>query len=107
MSPQTSFLGVEPEQTSFLPPASAPSTRQRIEALARLKDAKRNHALPVDDAPLFDPQVDIEEAIAKAKNLAQRRDVELWSGSRLVKSRPAKAVTHEIHEGCMVPKSAK
>jgi hypothetical protein len=48
-----------------------------------------------------------EEAIAKAKNLAQRRDVELWSGSRLVKSMPAKAVTHEIHEGCMVPKSAK
>ena len=29
--------------------------------------AKRNHALPVDVPPLFDPQVDIEDAIAKAK----------------------------------------
>jgi hypothetical protein len=29
--------------------------------------AKRNHALPVDDSPLFDPQVEIEDAIVKAK----------------------------------------
>jgi hypothetical protein len=42
-------------------------SQQRIEALARLKDAKRNNALPVDVPPLFDRQVDIEAAIAKAK----------------------------------------
>jgi hypothetical protein len=36
--------------------------------MARLKDAKRNHALPTDDAPpLYDRQVDIEDAIAIAK----------------------------------------
>jgi hypothetical protein len=37
-----------------------------------------------------------EEAITKAKVLVQRHAVELWDGPRLV----------EIHEGCMVPKSA-
>ena len=41
--------------------------QQRIEALARLKDAKRNNRLPSDAAPLYDPQVDIEAAIARAK----------------------------------------
>jgi len=64
-----------------------------------------------DDGHLtgFEPLVcaNDEEAIAKAKNLAQRHRVELWSGSRLVKSMPGRAVTHEIHEGSMVPKSAK
>jgi hypothetical protein len=48
-------------------------------------------------------------AIAKAKIVSQRHGVELWSGPRLVTSipkQPAKAVTHEIHEGCMVPKPA-
>ena len=65
---QVSFLtGVEPEQQSFLPPTPAPTTRQRIEAMAKLKDMARNRALPVDVPPLFDPQVDIEHAIAKAK----------------------------------------
>jgi hypothetical protein len=50
-----------------------------------------------------------EEAITKAKVLVQRHAVELWDGPRLVSSipkQPARAVTHEIHEGCMVPKSA-
>jgi hypothetical protein len=50
-----------------------------------------------------------EEAITKAKVLAQRHAVELWDGPRLVSSMPkqrARAVTHEIHEGCMVPKPA-
>ena len=48
-----------------------------------------------------------EEAIAKARNLAQRHGVELWSGPRMVSSMPAGAVTHEIREGCLVPKPAK
>jgi hypothetical protein len=51
-----------------------------------------------------------EEAITKAKILAHRHGVELWCGPRLVSSIPkqrARAVTHEIHEGCMVPKPAK
>jgi hypothetical protein len=50
-----------------------------------------------------------EEAITKAKIFAQRQAVELWDGPRLVKSipkQPVRAVTHEIHEGCMVPKPA-
>jgi len=50
-----------------------------------------------------------EEAITKAKILAQRQAVELWDGPRLVKSipkQPARAVTHEIHQGRMVPKAA-
>ena len=51
-----------------------------------------------------------EEAITKAKILARdRQGVELWCGLRLVRSIPgqrARAVTHEIHEGCMVPKPA-
>ena len=65
---QVSFLtGVEPEQTSFLAPAPAQSTRHRIAEMARLKDMARNRALPVDVPPLFNPQVDIEDAIAKAK----------------------------------------
>ena len=66
---QTSFLGdVEPEQQSLLPASlPPPSTRERIAEMARLKDAKRNNALPSDAAPLYDPQVDIEAAIAKAK----------------------------------------
>jgi hypothetical protein len=51
-----------------------------------------------------------EQAIATAKNLAYRHGVELWCGPRMVSSipkPPAKAVTHEIHKGCMVPKAAK
>jgi hypothetical protein len=50
-----------------------------------------------------------EDAITKAKILSQRHGVELWSGPRLVISipkQPAKAVTHEINKGCMVPKPA-
>ena len=50
-----------------------------------------------------------EEAIKKARILSQRHGVELWSGPRLVSSIPklsARAVTHEIIEGRMVPKPA-
>jgi hypothetical protein len=50
-----------------------------------------------------------EEAITKGKILAQRHGVELWIGSRLIASipkQPARAVTHEIHKGRMVPKPA-
>jgi hypothetical protein len=51
-----------------------------------------------------------EEAIAKATIFAQHHGVELWCGPRRVMAmpkQPAKAVTHEIREGCMVPKPAK
>jgi hypothetical protein len=59
----------------------------------------------------FEPLVcaNDEEAITKAKILAQRHRVELWSGSRLIGSvpkQPAKVVTHEIHQGRMSPKLA-
>jgi hypothetical protein len=50
------------------------------------------------------------EAIEKAKRLAGQYPVELWSGPMLVSSlpkQPARAVTHEIHEACMVSKPAK
>jgi hypothetical protein len=51
---------------------------------------------------------DDEEAIARAEVLSQRQRIELWSGPRMVISMPkqARAVTHEIHEGRMVPKPA-
>jgi hypothetical protein len=52
---------------------------------------------------------DDREAIGKAKRLAGQYPVELWCGPRLVSSIPkqrARAVTHEIHEGCMVRKPA-
>jgi len=57
----------------------------------------------------FEPLISAndEEAVAKAKDLAQRHGVELWSGPRMVSSMPARAVTHEVREGCMVPKPAK
>ena len=43
-------------------------TRQRIEALARLKDMARNNALPPDAAPpVFDRQTDIEDMIASKR----------------------------------------
>jgi hypothetical protein len=58
----------------------------------------------------YDPLIcaDDQEAITKAKILAQRHGVELWSGPRLVSSIPKQptAVTHEIHQGRMVPKRA-
>jgi hypothetical protein len=50
-----------------------------------------------------------EEAITKAKILAQRHRVELWCGPRLISSipkQPARVVTHEIHQGRMFPKLA-
>lgn len=61
----------------------------------------------------FEPLVcaNDDEAIEKAKRLADIHGVELWSGDRLVK-RPdvtgkpggGKAVTHEIIDGRMIPK---
>lgn len=53
---------------------------------------------------------DDSEALEKAKRLAGKYPVELWSGPTLISSlptQPAGAVTHEIHESCMVPKPAK
>ena len=50
-----------------------------------------------------------EEAITRAKILAQRHGVELWCGPMLISSipkQPARAVTYEVHEGRMVPKPA-
>jgi len=59
----------------------------------------------------YEPLVcaDDAEAIKKARVLAQRHGVELWSGPRLVSSIPkqsARAVTYEVIEGRMVPESA-
>jgi hypothetical protein len=47
-----------------------------------------------------------EEAITKVAVLSKRHRMELWSGCRLVTSiaKQPTAVTHEIHEGCLVPK---
>jgi hypothetical protein len=59
----------------------------------------------------YEPMIcaDEGEAIEKAKRLAGQYPIELWSGPMLVSSlpkQPARAVTHEIREGCMVPKPA-
>jgi hypothetical protein len=59
----------------------------------------------------YEPLVcaDDQAAITKARTLARHYDVELWCGSMLVSSipkQPATAVTHEIYQGCMVPKPA-
>jgi hypothetical protein len=58
----------------------------------------------------YEPMIcaDDGEAIGKAKRLAGQYPVELWSGPMLVSSlpkQPARAVTHEIHQGGMVPKA--
>jgi hypothetical protein len=54
----------------------------------------------------YEPLVcaDDVEAITKAKVLSERCSVELWRGPRLVSSIPKQPVTHEIHQGRMVPK---
>jgi hypothetical protein len=49
------------------------------------------------------------EAIKRAERLTDRHPVELWSGATLVvrlSGPQAGAVTHEVREGCMVPKPA-
>jgi hypothetical protein len=49
------------------------------------------------------------EAIKRAERLTARHPVELWSGATLVvrlSGPQADAVTHEVREGCMVPKPA-
>jgi hypothetical protein len=58
----------------------------------------------------YEPMIcaDDREAIGKAKRLAGHYPVELWSGPMLVSSlpqQPARAVTHEIHQGVLVPKA--
>jgi hypothetical protein len=71
-------------------------------------------AYAVDDDGHFDGYEPLlcdndEDAIAKARILAQRHGVEIWSGSRLVRSipkQPAGAITHQIRQGRMVPKPA-
>jgi hypothetical protein len=52
---------------------------------------------------------DDAEALEKATRLAGRYPVELWCGPALVSSIPKQltgTITHEVHEGCMVPKRA-
>lgn len=56
--------------------------------------------------------VDDEEAKARAMQLANGRIVELWQGVRkivLLEHRPEHtgSITHEIHDGRMIPKLAK
>jgi hypothetical protein len=52
-----------------------------------------------------------ESAIAWAEQLLEDRPIELWSGARLVKRLSPrdnrKAISHEVHEGRMVPKEKK
>lgn len=49
-----------------------------------------------------------EDAIVWARQMLHGNPVELWCGERLVKRLPVSednpAVTHEVHEGRMVPK---
>jgi hypothetical protein len=49
-----------------------------------------------------------DDAIAMARALLGRKDIELWSGPRLVVRLPARnrpgAVTHEVKSGRLVPK---
>ncbi len=52
---------------------------------------------------------DDAEALDKAKRLAVLHSIELWCGARLVARLPdarSGTVTHEIHQGRMVPKQA-
>jgi hypothetical protein len=62
----------------------------------------------------FEPLVcaDDAEAIEKAKRLINIHDIELWSGERLVirlsaTKQHGDAVTHEVKDGRLVPKSVK
>jgi hypothetical protein len=62
----------------------------------------------------FEPLLcaDDAHAIEKAKRLVDDHDVELWSGERLVTRLSATkqrgdAVTHDIKDGRLVPKSVK
>jgi hypothetical protein len=46
-----------------------------------------------------------EEAVERARLMAKKFPIELWSGPRLVtRLAGGAASTHEIHEGRMVPK---
>ena len=51
-------------QTTFLPPAAEPSTRERIEALAKQREATRNAAEL--DFGLWDTQSDLLDVIQMA-----------------------------------------
>ena len=52
-----------------------------------------------------------EKAIAWAKQMMCHQSVELWSGGRLVKLLPCSddklAVSHEVHEGRLIPKGKR
>lgn len=52
-----------------------------------------------------------DNAIVWAEQLLEDQPIELWTGARLVKRLTApgkgKAISHEIHEGRMVPKDKK
>jgi hypothetical protein len=67
-----------------------------------------------DDGHFFEavPLVcaDDAEAMEKARRLVDGHDVELWERDRKVAKFDAKrsgAVTHEVHDGRMIPKPAK
>jgi hypothetical protein len=49
-----------------------------------------------------------ENAIVWAKQMMSQQSAELWCGARLVKRLPSsderQAVTHEVHEGRLIPK---
>ncbi len=51
-----------------------------------------------------------EHAVEWAKQLLEDRPIELWSNSRMVSSlspvQRRKAVSHEIKDGCMLPKGS-
>jgi hypothetical protein len=59
----------------------------------------------------FEPLICVDDAAAiiRSRRLLGGTKIEVWSGPRLVSSaakQPAEALTHEIQEGSMVPKSA-
>ena len=52
-----------------------------------------------------------ENAIMRAKQMVGQQPTELWSGTRLVErlfpANEKQAVSHEVHEGRMVPKGKR
>ena len=53
-----------------------------------------------------------DDAIVWAEQLLEDQPIELWTGARLVKRLApppgkGKAISHEVHEGRMVPKDKK
>jgi hypothetical protein len=61
----------------------------------------------------FEPLVcaNDDEAVEQAKRLAEKHPVELWRGATLVNRLDSQqqntTVTHDVHDGCMIPRAAK